>query len=97
MSAAFDRFADDALEHFGLNEEESADLLDALDLQGFDPYEGDRLRDWMPEAFDVLDDITDLDQYDEGWWEYDLDPYFPEDDWLEAGVEWELTAEYEEA
>lgn len=95
MSAAFDDFAEDAREHFGLNEQEAADLLDALEAEGFDA-EDESLADWMPEAFDALDDITDLEAYDEDWWDYDLDPYFPDDDWLEAGEEWEVTAEYEE-
>lgn len=27
---------------------------------------------------------------------YELDPFFPDDDWLDADEEWELTAEYEE-
>ena len=93
MSAAFDDFAEDARDHFGLNAQEAAELLERLEEEGFDLYD-DSLKDWGPEAFDALDDIIDFDQYEES--EFELDPYFPDDDWLDAGVEWELTAEYEE-
>jgi hypothetical protein len=94
MSAAFDDFAEDAATHFGLNAQEAADLLEHLEEQGFD-LDDDRLTDWGPEAVEALDDIIEWDDYGE-FSEFELDPYFPDDDWLDAGVEWELTAEYEE-
>jgi hypothetical protein len=44
----------------------------------------------MPEAFDLLTPLWD------DYSEWELDPSFPDDDWLDAGEEWELTADYEE-
>lgn len=93
--ADFSEFAADARDLFGLDDGESADLLDQLEEEGFD-VEEDVLQDWMPEAFDALDDITDLGAYEESWWEFELDPHFPDDAWLDAGEEWEITAEYKE-
>lgn len=89
----FDDFAEDAATLFGLNQQEAADLLDRLEEEGFD-LEEDVLQGWMPEAFEELDDITDLEQYDEPWWDESLDPTFPDDDWIDEGEEWELSAEY---
>lgn len=92
--SAFDDFADDAANLFGLDHHEAANLLDALEDQGFEAE--DELRDWMPEAYDLLDDITDLSEYEEEWWDEELDPGFPDDDWLDPYEEWEITAEYGE-
>lgn len=92
----FDDFADDAADLFGLNRPEAEDLLDRLLADtDFDPHE-DVLADYMPEAFEELGDTgffdtEDYDHEDEG---YDLDPDFPDDDWLDVGDIWELSAEY---
>lgn len=65
--------------------------------------ETDRLREYGEEAVDVLADIVDLDAvYDETQdmlaeeSEYDLDPDWPEDEWLDAGLEYEITGGYNE-
>jgi hypothetical protein len=89
MAGDFDNFADDAANLFGLTQQEAASLLDDLEAEGFDAGE-DTLRDWMPEAFDLLTPLWD------DYSEWELDPSFPDDDWLDAGEEWELTADYEE-
>lgn len=84
--SAFEEFAADAAELFGVNQQEAADLLDALEAEGFG--DDDTLADWMPEAFDALTDVWD--DYNE----YQLDPTFPDDDYLDPGDEWEMTADY---
>ena len=86
MSAAFDQFAEDAAELFGLNGHEAADLLDSLEEQGFD-YRDDELADWMPEAYDALGPL---------WDEMGDYPGYDDDEYLDAGETWELTAESEE-
>ncbi len=87
MAGAFDDFAEDAADLFGLDERESAALLEELEGDGFDP-EDDVLADWVEEAYDHLEDVSD------DFSPYDLDPYFPDDDWLDAGDTWEVTADY---
>ncbi len=87
MASAFEDFAEDASSLFGLDAQEAANLLDTLESEGFD-YEDDVLADWMPEAFEALTDLWD------SYSEYQLDPSFPDDDWLDAGDEWEITADY---
>lgn len=86
----FDDFAVDAANLFGLNEHEAADLLDRLeDDHGFNVEEDD-LRDFMPDAFEELsDDYFETDDFG-----YELDPDFPDDDWLDAGDVWEISADY---
>lgn len=95
MADDFDSFAEEAAELFGLNANEAADMLDSLEAEGFDP-ESDSLADWAVEASDIFEDVVDTDEISEDWWDYDLDPDFPEDEWMEADVEYEVAAQYEE-
>ncbi len=86
------RYADfeyHALEYFGLVGDEVAALLDSMgeSLRGVD--EDDRA--FWERATDALDDVLDVDEYEEEGWP--LDPYFPDDEYLDAGELWELTAE----
>jgi len=88
----FDRFADRAAFYFGVDENQAADLLDALEAEGFE-LGHNRLGNshWGELAADLLDDIVD--------YEDDSSSYYLEDEydeWLEEGVEYELSAEYEE-
>lgn len=87
----FDDFAETAREVFGLNEGEATDLLESLERDhGFDLDE-DTLFDYGGEATDYLDDIIGYEDDLEA-----LDPRFPDDDYLDAGQEWEITADYGE-
>jgi hypothetical protein len=95
MASDFDDFVDDAADLFGLDPDEATDLLERLEEDGFTVGDDD-LSGWMPEAFDLLDEITDLSEFEEPWWDEELDPDFPDDDWLDPYEEWEITAEYEE-
>lgn len=93
MKDVFDRFADRAAFYFGVNENQAADLLDALEAEGFE-LGRNRLGNshWGELAADLLDNIVD--------YKSDSSPYELEDEydeWLEEGVEYELSAEYEEA
>jgi len=89
---AFDRFADRAAYYFGVNENQAADLLDALELAGFE-WGKNRLGNshWGELAADLLDDIVDYEDDDSI---YELEDEY--DEWLDEGVEYELSAEYEE-
>jgi hypothetical protein len=87
----FDDFAEEAETLFGLNQHESADLLESLEEEGFD-LEEDSLSEWGEEASDLID----FSEYEEDWMDYELDPDFPDDGWIEEGEEWEITADYEE-
>lgn len=93
MSDAFDRFAERAAFYFGVNENEAADLLDALEEEGFE-WGANRLGNshWGERAAELLEDIVD---YDDDISEYELED--EHDEWLDAGEEYELSAEYEEA
>lgn len=91
-SDSFDRFAERAGYYFGVNENQAADLLDALEAEGFELGRS-RLGSshWGELAADLLDDIVD--------YEDDSSPFYLEDEfdeWLDEGVEYELSAEYEE-
>lgn len=66
-------------------------------------YRADEIADMLDDAGLVLEE---WDADDPVFWEiaaelaelemYALDPHFPNDDYLDAGEEWELTAESEE-
>lgn len=96
MARDFEDFAADAAELFGLDKHEASDLLGLLHDQEDFEEDSDRLKDFMPEAFDLLEDVTDLELYEEDWWDFSLDPDWPDDEWLDEGVEYEITADYEE-
>lgn len=89
---AFDRFADRAAYYFGVSENQAADLLDALEAEGFELGRS-RLGNshWGELAADLLDDIVDYEEDDSI---YELEDEY--DEWLDEGVEYELSAEYEE-
>lgn len=90
---AFDRFADRAAFYFGVSENQAADLLDALEAEGFELGHS-RLGNshWGELAADLLDDLVDYEEVEASkYWLADAD-----DEWLEEGVEYELSAEYEE-
>lgn len=83
---------------FGFDENETDDLIETLEEEGFD-YETDSLRDpdWADYVAEVaVDEIVDEEDYSS---DYSLedDWEFGEDEWLDAGVEVELTTLYEEA
>lgn len=105
--SAFNDFADEAAEYFGLNAHEAANLYDLLEeVYGFD--ESDTLREYAGEAADLLDVVTEdipeegAEEEEESGYEgeespYELDDDFPDDDWLDPGEEWEVSTEYEES
>lgn len=87
----FDDFVLDARDLFGLNESEATDLAEMLEDRGYDINEHD-WSDFGEDAADLLSDIIDFDEYDDEL--EPLDPYFPDDAYLDAGEEWEITADY---
>lgn len=87
----FSEFVEDARDLFGASESEATDLLEALEERGWD-IEQDGWGDFGDDAVDLIDDIIDFDQYDDDL--EPLDPYFPDDDYLDAGDEWEITLDY---
>lgn len=82
-------FEETATDLFGLRGDELAELADAMDAAGL-PLEAVDAEDvlFWEIASDALD-FSDVEQYD-------LDPRFPGDDYLDAGIEWEMTAESDE-
>ena len=92
----FDRFVADARREFGMDEAQATDLLEALEEREQYDLRYDRLTDFYDEAVDALDDVLgeDWDVPDDDPGDYGLDPYFMEDEWLDPGVEYEITADY---
>jgi hypothetical protein len=95
----FDDFVEDAQELFGLNENEASDLLADLEQDYDFDYRTDDLTEYGPEAIDLLGDV--FEQYDAELAdlesEYELDPDWPDDEWLDDGDWYEVSGEYEEA
>jgi len=87
---------EDAAELFGFDSHETDNLLDELEEQGFD-YESDSLRDdeWANLAAEAAVAMIDEDDFSD--YTLDEDWEYGEDEWLDAGIEVELTTEYEEA
>lgn len=89
------RYADfeyHAMEYFGLTGDEAAMLLDSIQAQGgsLRGEDADDQTFWVQASGALTDDILGI------YHEYDLDPNFPDDEYLSAGDEWEMTAESEE-
>jgi hypothetical protein len=86
----FSEFEETAQELFGFDAGESRAFANQLDEAGLSPeyYDADDTEFW-----EVAADFTD-DFFDEEL--YPLDPFFPDDDYMDADVEMELTAESEE-
>ena len=81
-------FERDAAEYFGLNKSEAALLSLEMVEAGFDT------RGWKrddPLFWDIAADLVVVEPEEE----WPLDPTFPDDDYLDADEEWELTADYE--
>ena len=93
------RYADfeyHAMEYFGLTGDEVAVLLDGIEAAGgtIRGVDADDKSFWADVAnSDVLDEALGIEgeEYEEM---YDLDPRFPDDDYLDPGEEWEITATY---
>lgn len=97
----FNQFANEAASLFGLSENEASDLWDELEQVGFYP-EIEAPREMWEVAADLIyteyEGIGD-EPLEEEFYEYspyDLDPSWPDDDYLDAGEEWELTPFYSE-
>lgn len=84
-------FEGTARDIFGLDRAEAATLAGDMDAAGFSFEEWDADD---PLFWEVASDVAD--EFFEDVEMYDLDPYFPGDDYLDPGVEMELTAESEE-
>lgn len=96
----YEEFESAAAEYFGMDPYEAALLAEQLagagwDLDTVDPRDKDMWEEASTyEAVDMaLADVElpDDEAYDD--YGYELDPYFPDDDWLEPDIEWEMTAE----
>jgi hypothetical protein len=97
-------FEDRAADLFGYDIPEARELLVALEDRGYDLRDiSDRSRNvWADAADIVLERIEEEEKeeveedYGEEESPYSLDDSWPDDDWLDAGDEWELTGTYEE-
>lgn len=93
----FDEFDDTARELFGLEPWESADLAERLVAEGvdLDVLDADNEHWWGYVAdSEALGEVMGEDfQEDMDYERYTLDPYFPDDDYLDPGEFWEMTAE----
>jgi hypothetical protein len=89
----FRDFEDTAQELFGFDKGEAREFAAILDEAGLKPelYDADDAEYW-----ELAADFTDEFFEDETDEVYPLDPFFPDDDYLYAGDEMELTAESEE-
>lgn len=79
----------DAREYLGLNKSEAALLSLEMAEAGFDT------RHWKrgdPLFWEIALDLVEYGPMEE----FPLDPTFPDDDYLDAGEEWEMTADYED-
>lgn len=87
----FDEFEDTARDLFGLTHSEVGDFAETLDQAGLplEEWDADDETFW-----EIASDLTD--EFFEDIEQYDLDPYFPGDEYLDAGIEWEMTAETDE-
>jgi hypothetical protein len=100
----YDAFAARAEELFGIRGSEVDNLLEALEEQGYDIEDLSPLSRAWGDAADLLGDVLGEDYIEEGESSieegeespYDLDPFWPDDDYLDAGEEWELAPGYEE-
>jgi len=84
-------FERDARDYFGLDKNEAVILAARMSEAGFDT------REWRrddPLFWDIAADLAEIapEEEEEEW---PLDPMFPDDDYLDADEEWELTADYE--
>jgi hypothetical protein len=82
-----------AAEYFGLTGDEVAALVDAIEAEGgtIRGVDEDDRSFWLDVAqMDVVEEL--VGEYDEPE-QYPLDSRFPDDDYLDAGEEWEVTAE----
>jgi hypothetical protein len=87
----YDEFEDTARELFGFSDSEIADLATQLDdaelsLEAFDVGDQDY---WALVSDAAEEEFEDVD-VEERW---TLDRYFPDDDYLDPGDVWEVTAE----
>lgn len=101
---SFRDFYADAQEIFGLDRDEARELFQELKEVGFDPA-NDRDDLLWEVASDLLESTVFVveaeeepeyeqgDAYEES--PYDLDPYWPDDEYLDAGEEWEVVPTYE--
>jgi hypothetical protein len=93
----FDEFEDAAAELFGMDAGEARDFANTLESAGLFPEEVDEGdREFWEVASEFIDEYVGVDAeeiYEES---YPLDYSFPGDEYLDAGVEWEMTAESEE-
>ncbi len=93
------RYADfeyHAMEYFGFTGDEVAALLDAIQADGetIRGVDADSRAFWTYVAsLDVIEDLAG--EYEEPE-RYPLDSYFPDDDYIDAGEEWEMTAEMDD-
>lgn len=89
---AFERFAAAANLYYGIDMNQSADLLDALEAEGF-KWGKNRLGNshWGERALELLEE-EEIEQYDEPDSEYWLED--EDDEWLEPDEEYEISGSY---
>jgi hypothetical protein len=95
----YEEFEATAMELFGMDPDEAATLAEQMSGEyDLDRIDADSERFWAEaveyEAVDMA-----LAEYEEPEYEdrYELDPRFPGDEWLDADVEWEMTAETDDS
>jgi hypothetical protein len=87
----YDEFEDTARTLFGFTDSEIADLATSLDDAELSPevFDVDD-EDFWALVSDASDEIFEDVEFEERW---PLDRYFPDDDYLDPGDVWEVTAE----
>lgn len=96
----FDEFEDTARELFGFDAGEARDFAETLEAGGLFLEEADAGdREFWEVATEFIDPYVE-DYYteteDDDGELYPLDPSWPDDEYLEPDIEWEMTAESDE-
>ena len=91
----YDEFEYSAAELLGIEPGgEARDFAEAMDAAGFplEEFDVDDKLFWEI-GVDVAEPYYEDVEPEERW---PLDPRFPDDEYLDAGIEWEITATYDE-
>jgi hypothetical protein len=94
----YEEFEQHAAEFFGIEPGgEARDFAETLEAAGLDYTEvSGRDRDFWEIASELTDEYYEDVELPEPEERYPLDPYWPDDDYLDPYEEWEITVTYKE-